>query len=101
MLGFATKPKRYDENDGARIAASVSFKWVDGDAIYAVGDTEQQPHQADKGYTLKVGSVRAFQSLEGAAIGCRHSRGHRPDMARVRVEPAAFDRGRDLRAGAA
>src|SRR3981081_2950997 len=60
--GFATKPKLATRMIARAIAAAVPFKWVAGDTVYGVGDTEQQLRQAGKGYVLGVSSAHVFHS---------------------------------------
>src|SRR5712671_5742651 len=62
LPGFATKPKLATRMIARAIAAAVPFKWVAGDTVYGVGDTEQQLRQAGKGYVLGVSSAHVFHS---------------------------------------
>lgn len=44
------------------VAADVPFAWVAADGVYGVGDIEQAPRRAGKGYALGVSSNHHFGS---------------------------------------
>src|SRR5260370_1796374 len=60
-VGFATKPKLATRMIAAAMAASVPFKWVAGDTVYAAGDIEQQLRRAGKGHVLGASNAHGFK----------------------------------------
>ncbi len=97
-VGFATKPKLATRMIARAIAASVPFKWVAGDTVYGVGNTEQQLRKAGKGYVLGVSSAHVFHSwgkrppVAGTAADIARTR-PASDWKRLSAEPGPKDRG--------
>ncbi len=61
-VGFTTKPRLAARMVERAIAAGVPFRWVAGDSVYGVGETEMALRRAGKGYVLGVNATQPFNS---------------------------------------
>src|SRR5260370_19322700 len=61
-VGFATKPKLATRMIARAIAAYVPFKWVAGDTVYAVGNTEQQLRRSGRRSVLGLNRAQPCRS---------------------------------------